>query len=90
VRSKIVHGSELRDAERALVKDDEELRAVVRRLVRGVIFATVHSDIRLTASYLDTRLDKELLNAPAGLRGAWSDLPLGLKGASPRPRASGA
>jgi Apea-like HEPN len=64
VRSKLVHGSELRAAENALVKDDDELRAIVRRLVRGVIFAAVHTDIRLTASYIDTRLDKVLLNAP--------------------------
>jgi hypothetical protein len=63
VRSKIVHGNELRAAERALVDDDSELRAIVRRLVRAVIFATVHTDLRLTGSYIDEQLDNALLNA---------------------------
>jgi hypothetical protein len=61
VRSKIVHGSDLRAAERALVEDYAELRALVRRLVRAVIFATVHSDLRLTGSYIDGQLDRALL-----------------------------
>jgi hypothetical protein len=62
VRSKIVHGSDLRPAERALVEGDGELRAVVRGLVRAVIHATVHSDLRLTGSYIDKQLDRALLD----------------------------
>jgi hypothetical protein len=39
-------------------------RAIVRRLLRGVIYATVHTDIRLSASYIDRQLDEVQLNAP--------------------------
>jgi hypothetical protein len=72
VRSKIVHGGELRPAERALVDDDSELRAIVRRLVRAVIFATVHGPLRLTGSYIDEQLDRALLDTRGRqeLRGA--------------------
>jgi hypothetical protein len=63
IRSKIVHGSDLREAERAVVDDDAEVRALVRRLVRGVIFASAHTDMRLTASYIDKHLDSALLDA---------------------------
>jgi hypothetical protein len=62
IRSKIVHGSDLREPERALVDDDAELRDLVRRLVRGAIFASVHTDLRLTASYIDKDLDSGLLD----------------------------
>jgi hypothetical protein len=62
IRSKIVHGGDLNEAGRALVDDDAELRTLVRKLVRGVIFASVHSDLRLTASYIDTHLDSALLD----------------------------
>lgn len=65
VRSKIVHGGDLRPAERALVDDDSELRAIVRRLVRAVIFATRHSPLRLSGSYIDERLDRALLDTQA-------------------------
>jgi hypothetical protein len=58
VRSKIVHGSDLRPAERALVDDESDLRALLRRVIRAVIFATVHSDLRLSASYIDEQLDR--------------------------------
>jgi hypothetical protein len=72
IRSKIVHGSDLQAAERALVDDDAELRDIVRRLVRAVISATGHTDLRLTASYIDEQLDRALLNTEArqDLRGA--------------------
>lgn len=33
--------------------DDAELRAIARRLVRIVIFATVHNALRLTGSYIE-------------------------------------
>jgi hypothetical protein len=62
VRSKIVHGGDLRAAELSLVQDDGELRTVARRLVRAVIFATVHSDLRLTGKYIDGQLDRALLD----------------------------
>jgi len=54
------------------VEDDGELRAVVRRLVAAVIQATVHSDRRLTGSYIDKQLDRALLDAQMRqeLRGA--------------------
>lgn len=72
VRSKIVHGSDLRAAERALVEDDGELRALVRRLIRAVIAATVHSELRLTGRYIDEQLDRVLLDTTMrqGLRRA--------------------
>lgn len=63
IRSKIVHGVDLRPTDQALVDDDSELRAIVRRLLRAVIFATVHTDFRLTASYIDKQLDRVLLDA---------------------------
>lgn len=62
IRSKIVHGTDLRPAERALVDDDTELRSIVRRVLRAVIFATVHTDLRLTSSYIDQHLDAALLS----------------------------
>ena len=62
VRSTIVHGGELKTAERELAGDDSELRAIVRRLLRSVIFATVHSDFRLSADYVHKELDKALLD----------------------------
>ncbi|HEY6679099.1 MAG TPA: hypothetical protein VI411_09390 [Actinomycetota bacterium] len=65
VRSKIVHGSDLRPAERAIVDDDSDLRAIVRRFVRTVIFSTVHSGFRLTDSYIDEQVDRALLNTQA-------------------------
>lgn len=65
LRSKIVHGSSLRTAERALVDDDAELRDIVRRVVRAVIYATAHADIRLTDKYIDKRLDRALLDTEA-------------------------
>jgi hypothetical protein len=71
-RSKIVHGSSLKAAERALVDDDAELRDIVRRVVRAVIYATAHTDIRLTDAYIDEQLDRALLDTEArqDLRGA--------------------
>lgn len=62
LRSKIVHGNILSAAQQELVRDDSELRSIVRRLLQGVIFATVHSNLRLSARYIDEELDKALLN----------------------------
>jgi hypothetical protein len=64
-RSKIVHGSSLKAAERALVDDDAGLRDIVRRVVRAVIYATAHTDIRLTGAYIDEQLDRALLDTDA-------------------------
>ena len=68
IRSTIVHGGDLRPAERALVDDDSELRDIVRRLVR----ATVHADLRLTGKYIDEQLDRALVGTEGRkeLRGA--------------------
>lgn len=62
LRSKIVHGSALNAAQQELVKDDSELRSIVRRVVRGVIRATVHTDLRLSGKYIDEKLDAALLD----------------------------
>jgi hypothetical protein len=56
LRSKIVHGSSLKPDERAFVNDDAELRDIVRRVVRAVIYATAHTNIRLTGKYIDEQL----------------------------------
>ena len=52
--------------------DDAELRDIVRRIVRAVIYATAHTDIRLTGPYIDEQLDRALLDTEArqDLRGA--------------------
>ena len=72
IRSTIVHGGDLRPAERALVDDDSELRDIVRRRVRAVMFATVHTDLRLTGKYIDEQLDRALVGTEGRkeLRGA--------------------
>lgn len=64
IRSKIVHGGDLGPGERALIDDDADLRSIVRRLVRGVIFASAHSGLQLAAPYIDKHLDRALLDAP--------------------------
>jgi hypothetical protein len=43
VRSKIVHGTPLKDREAALVRDDEPLRDIVRRTLRGFIHLLANS-----------------------------------------------
>ncbi|MCA1708129.1 MAG: hypothetical protein LC808_34575 [Actinobacteria bacterium] len=63
IRSKIVHGTPVGSSERALVNDDEQLRALVRRLVKAAIFATAHTGFQLTASYVDRELDRALLTS---------------------------
>lgn len=63
LRSKIVHGNALSAAQHELVRDDSELRSIVRRILRAVIFATVHSDLRLTAKFIDNELDSALLDS---------------------------
>jgi hypothetical protein len=65
LRSKIVHGSSLKPDERAFVNDDAELRDIVRRVVRAVIYATAHTNIRLTGKYIDEQLDRALLDTEA-------------------------
>jgi len=62
VRSRIVHGGHLSESQVQLVADDEPLRDVARRIIRGVLVLAGAGDFLLTRKYVDEELDKVLLH----------------------------
>ena len=60
VRSKVVHGSQLNARRRAMVEREDEMRDVVRRVLRCLL-NLVESPFDPTRNFIDEKLDAILL-----------------------------
>ena len=61
-RSKIVHGSRLNARDRELIRDDEPLRSIVRRLLVGFLHLAESTQIKLGGKFYEEQLDGDLLH----------------------------
>jgi hypothetical protein len=60
LRSRLVHGTPLRDRHRALLADHEQLREIVRQLLRGFMHLAVRGNPTYGKQFFQDQLDAEL------------------------------
>jgi ABC-type phosphate transport system auxiliary subunit len=60
-RSRVVHGTPLKKKHKERLNSVDELRAIVRTLLRGLIHLTVQGHERLTRAFFERQLDAELI-----------------------------
>ena len=62
-RNNIVHGSSLKAKDSELIRNDEPLRSIVRRLLVGFLNLAESPDVSLTRKFYDEQLDADLLHS---------------------------